>query len=312
MSWLDAFFTAYNTIQSAGVALVQRQTLEFGAGLTAVDDTTNQRTIVTTSGSGIAVAGGWVTALDLDFTAQPAAAFPTDGPYTIAGLTWTKAFSSQDLGGMHIAAAGLVINPKTTAAWNSGDEHQAPMIQLPLTSIPALAAALDWSSQLRIWVYYSSVVVSGDNDQAIAALSFLESVPTSHLAANDYVGYFGKDNAGAQGSAVGFNQTNSTFLSNTTTFSLAGFPVNVIEAGCNAAVIKNYYVASSGNAWPSAQVLNLGNSIEYTAGNWNRGTANGTWTGPQGPLSAMCLTLAGQGPSGLMVATISRVRIDIR
>jgi hypothetical protein len=264
------------------------------------------------TGNGWIEGGGWVTVFDLDFTAQPAASFATDGPYTIAGLTWTKAFSSQDLGGMHIAAGGLVINPKTTAAWNSGGVHQAPMLQLPLTSIPALGAALDWSSQLRIWVYYSSVVVSGDNDQAIAALSFLESVPANHALANDYVGFYGKDSTATIGSQVAFFFGNAISTPYSTAFALASYPVNVIEAGCNASIIKNYYAASSGNAWPSAQALNLGDWNLYPTGSQNRGTLNINWPGPQGPLSAMCLTLAGQGPSGLMVATISRIRIDIR
>lgn len=50
MSWLDAFLTAYNTVQSSGVQLIQRNVLNFGAGFTVVDDVAGRRTTITASG----------------------------------------------------------------------------------------------------------------------------------------------------------------------------------------------------------------------------------------------------------------------
>lgn len=257
---------------------------------------------------------GWTTALDIDLTAQGNIPMPSDGPYTIAGLTWTKSFTSQERSAMGIvpgAGNGLIIAPAHTALWNSGGVHQAPMLQLQLTTIPALST-LDWTSALRIWTYYPTITTAGVGDASIAALSFFENVPTAHLAANDYVGYYGQDNSGNIGSAAGFCQTNNSFRSNTTAFALGSYVVNVLEAACNVDLIRNYYASSSGNAWPSAQALNLGNSISYDSGGYNRGTLNLSWPGPQGPLSDMCLTLAAQATSATMLSTLSRVRIDVR
>ena len=47
MSWLDGFLVAYSKIQSAGSAILQRQTINFLGGVTVADDPTNLRTNVT-------------------------------------------------------------------------------------------------------------------------------------------------------------------------------------------------------------------------------------------------------------------------
>lgn len=46
MSWLDKFLTAVKFLQNGGVTLPQRDTINFGAGLTASDDAVNGRTNV--------------------------------------------------------------------------------------------------------------------------------------------------------------------------------------------------------------------------------------------------------------------------
>lgn len=60
MSGLDKYFGGYQTIQSDGVALPQRLVLDVGSGLTAVDDPTNNRTIISGSGSSaLSLASAW-------------------------------------------------------------------------------------------------------------------------------------------------------------------------------------------------------------------------------------------------------------
>lgn len=46
MSWLDKFFVGVAIIQSSGVILPQRPTLDFTTGLVATDDAVNNRTLV--------------------------------------------------------------------------------------------------------------------------------------------------------------------------------------------------------------------------------------------------------------------------
>src|SRR5271154_1056551 len=61
-------------------------------------------------------AGGWQTALDFDFTAQPNQSLATDGVHTIGGLAWTKINSVSDAAPMAIVAAtGLQITPTAAA-----------------------------------------------------------------------------------------------------------------------------------------------------------------------------------------------------
>lgn len=51
MSWLDGMFRGYNQINAAGVALVKRTILNFGSGLTAVDNPSTGATNVTLDGT---------------------------------------------------------------------------------------------------------------------------------------------------------------------------------------------------------------------------------------------------------------------
>lgn len=52
MSWLDAFLTSYNTVQSNGEELPQETILNFGSGFTVVDDVAGRRTTITASTGG--------------------------------------------------------------------------------------------------------------------------------------------------------------------------------------------------------------------------------------------------------------------
>ncbi len=51
-SWLADLLAGYKTILVNGIALIQRNTLNFGSGFTVVDDPTNKQTTINATGGG--------------------------------------------------------------------------------------------------------------------------------------------------------------------------------------------------------------------------------------------------------------------
>jgi hypothetical protein len=99
-------------------------------------------------------ASNWVTAMDIDLTAEATQTLTTDGNYTIGGLTWTKAQSTNDLVAMKITnGTGLVIQPKATSNNYNGTTRSAPYIYIPVTSI---IPGYDWTYSIRLWIYISA------------------------------------------------------------------------------------------------------------------------------------------------------------
>lgn len=111
------------------------------------------------------LAGGWVTAFDCDFTAQPLQLLSTNGPYTICGVVWTKINSANDATAMAVDG-GLIITPVAATNYLNAT-RTLPAITLPL--LDAGMPSLDGDTDLRLTVWMQSGNFAANNDQIVAA-----------------------------------------------------------------------------------------------------------------------------------------------
>mgnify|MGYP000075353228 FL=1 len=91
-------------------------------------------------------AGGWTVLFDIDFTSMSATSFPTDGNYTIDGITFAKLNSANEVVPMEtVPDAGLIIQPVQAAGLYETDKS-APMLLARLSLIPGF----DTSRSIRL------------------------------------------------------------------------------------------------------------------------------------------------------------------
>jgi hypothetical protein len=109
-------------------------------------------------------AGGWATAVDLDFTAQASQTLGSDLNYTIGGLKFKKENSAGDATPMALTmGTGLVVVPKSsTTVDNTG--RTAPLLFLPLSELGI--ANLDMSTGLRVFLYVSAANYAANYDNS--------------------------------------------------------------------------------------------------------------------------------------------------
>lgn len=105
-----------------------------------------------------AIGVGWITALDLDLSAQASQSLSANGTYTIGGVAgWKRENAAADRVGMALTnGAGLVIKPNGGAY--DGVLRTAPLLWLPLSS---LFSSVDYSTQFRIWIRATDAYGSG-------------------------------------------------------------------------------------------------------------------------------------------------------
>lgn len=147
------------TVQADGTALPQRGTINFTGGV-ASDDPTNQRTNVS---------GGWITALDIDFTSLPNASFPTDGTISLAGLSWTKGNSAHETTHVQVLnGVGLQWVPASTSNY-SGPTRTLPYIWLPLSQVFG-SAYYDWNTYIRMYVSVGADNAAANSDNLVVGI----------------------------------------------------------------------------------------------------------------------------------------------
>lgn len=92
----------------------------------------------------------WITAFDLDFSAQSNATFATDGYYTIGGYQFTKGNSANEAASASIInGTGLNFQPASSSDYN-GTTRTLPYLWLPFSQF--LPTTLDWDTAFRIYV----------------------------------------------------------------------------------------------------------------------------------------------------------------
>jgi hypothetical protein len=112
-------------------------------------------------------AGPWKLALDLDLTTQANQLFATDGPYTYAGMTWTKRRSGLETSPLQsVLGSGLTVDPSTGGV---------PRLRLALSQIAGLPATLAMHWPLRV----SAVIASQVSGAACYAFTALNSTATN-------------------------------------------------------------------------------------------------------------------------------------
>jgi hypothetical protein len=236
---------------------------------------------------------GWRTVLDLDFTVQTPQTFTTNGNYTIAGKTWTKANSTGDSSAAKIDSTGMVFTP-TSAAEYAGGTRSSPIMSVKLTD---LYSSIDMSTGIRIWAYISS------NNQAA---NFDGSV---HGLDNGTTGYgwavYGGRTLSGQGLSIQstFSGSGLGFLDSVQTLNTTN-NVLMLELSNVLDMNGSYYYGSWNNGWPAINTMKKAGL--YTA--TSRAVATTTL------LSDLQLFLsAKRGGSGTsLVVKFANIKVEIR
>jgi hypothetical protein len=290
---LEQFFQFL--IRSNGTNLIKRPIINFLGGTVADDPANNQ--------TNVSLPGSWRTELDLDFTAQPTQTLSTDGPHTIAGLTWTKGNSANDASPCVITnGTGLVLTPNGNTGYN-GAGRSSPYLWLPL---PQIYAGLEWGQRLRIYLSIGAETASygqantyafmglDTNSNHLAVVCSRGSagslgLTTEHIIAATQVGYF----TGTLQSGSSIDATSKTLLA---------------EFDLPPTVFKNYYAAGLAAGAPFPAVGTFLPSIAACVSVANRDF------GPSSPLPAnLGIILGTAKPNGgsAFQVTIQRLRVDV-
>lgn len=255
----------------------------------------------------------WLTALDLDLTAQTTQNLTTNGTYSIGGLTWTKGNSADETVHASITnGTGLNFQPNASSAYagaagaTGAGSKTLPFVWLPLSSI--LPSGFDWSTQLRIWVYqvadninsvnYGAGVVAVDDNGAsvVNGIALIRGYNGSAWTARSIAGW---------GVVQSVNYNANRVATSNMTFSAAN-EVIVLEIPAIASLAMRGYTQAYDAGWP------LPNTLEETSFFGGLGT---TSVGPtlEAP-TAMGVMLGAQGNGGgsALSVTFARIRVDYR
>jgi hypothetical protein len=245
-----------------------------------------------------AVQGGWITALDLDLTAQGNQTFSTDGNYTIDSLTFAKINSSNEVSHAElISGVGLTFTPTSSTNYD-GSTRTLPALTLTLSQV---ISNIEFGTPIRIWCYISSINATAEYDAGVLALEGTGTIAQAYA--------FKK---GINGS----NQNGwvTAFFLGSDVFNLSDDNINSGNSGDNVLVItlsagypNSSMVSSSGaysSGWPSASSLN-----SHVAGN-----SGGAAVTPQGTASdiGMLIGAMRDGSGTSLSVTFARIRVDYR
>jgi len=259
------------------------------------------------------VATSWLTAMDVDFSAQGSQSLGADGPYSIGtdpsgnALTWTKYNSTGDASPMLVTnGAGLVITP-TQASNISNATYTAPTLRIPLSSI---VSGYTFSTPVRFWINISASNENANYDGVYFGPLMYSATYTNQLTLFGFRGFEGGVNGwGAQFEVLDSNVTltSSSIPFPASRIGVLSFPTGFLGG---AAQLLAGGAALVNNAWPATTALTLLAPPAITASS-SAAAANAA-TGQNGP-SAVNLALAalraGSGTNGYS-ATIKRVRVD--
>jgi len=245
MSWLDSLFTrSYRTVQDEGVALTQRAILDFvGSGVTATDDSTNGRTVVTIAGGGSVPTGtGFfhITGGVADAAAALVVNADVDAAAAIAGTKISPNFGSQTITttgnvilGTTPATTGNIRVASATQLWvrntsnsgnfvgvhfgdtynslNVGSDDSFANAASYVNIYPSTAVAIGVSGTTHLYVTPSGVAVYGDSDSLTFGNSHVASTGT--MRARNAWTFYGRDQANsADVKLIDWNSSNQLLL----------------------------------------------------------------------------------------------------
>ncbi len=223
-------------------------------------------------------ANAWTTALDLDFSAEANQSLSTDGTFTIAGKTWTKANSAHDGTAMAIVnGSGLVIVPDSSSNRNSTTDT-APQLHVPLAS---LSASIALGSQVRIEAYFSAANHTANYDYLCVGV-YAPGIDACYEALR---GYNGSGNMLSQilGAGTSYSSTRSATLDSTNDcltldIEYLGRPTQTVLSGPHQAGADPFptdaqkvVVRSSINAAAVLDALTVANASVFVAA-WRGGS----------------------------------------
>lgn len=240
---------------------------------------------------------GWVTALDLDLTAQSSQTLNSDTNYTIGGLTWTKTGSTNDRVAMALTnGTGLVITPKTTGTYNGTPTRTCPMLY---TDLATIIPQFYLGAPFRIWYYMSADGIASSGDFSGVAIDNLSSSATTlGLGSTSRANSSGTriiQYAGALGSSTvtSFNSNNNTDRVVVVQFSTG--PIGGVTV----------FSGSYSSGWPA--VTSIRPCVFETTANTALSAAQDVVTG-----LPMKLLIFGECTSGTPSYTYARIRVDYR
>jgi hypothetical protein len=201
--------------------------------------------------SQLPAAGGWQTAMDLDFSAQPNQSFPTDGTYTIAGnANWVKTNSANEVTHAQIInGTGLQFTPGSTSDYN-GSNYSLPLLWVPLSSI--LPSSYDWATGIRVYASIGTDNVTANYDNEVIGVNTNTSLWGVALKRGFGTGgqglaYFwninGSNASGFQTSLVTLNSTTKTLcleLNRVTANTSVSYWTAQIAAGVAFPLLNTY------------------------------------------------------------------------
>lgn len=246
----------------------------------------------------------WVTALDLSFKNQPNQSLAGDGNKTIAGLTWTKLNSANELSAMTITnGSGLIITPNS-ASNIGGSTFSSPTIRIPMLSILPIYTIF---MPIRIWMYVSTDNAAANFDGSIVGIYIPNTGYANQYTAIMYKGFAGAQN-GWGGEIVVLNSTiiftSPAVPQSTNKVGLLAFPggafggFTTILTGTTAAV-----------NWPDFNTMQLSASPCITSS--SSGAFSSTASGNHAVSEMNFLITAYRSGSGTAFSTtIERIRID--
>jgi len=241
-------------------------------------------------------AGGFVTILDVNFSAQPSQTLNVDGDYTIAGVTWTKINSANDRVAMALTSgSGLIIQPAQTTAY-LGVTRTLPAI---LTNISVLDPSFSLGSHLRAWFYISDGNWTAAYDGTVLGV---ENVAILNCWYD-----IGKAYSGGVKPFIGstFNNIDRTGVFGST--GVGARDVYMIEISSLPAYHANVYAGTWGGTWPDLKDM-------VCLGFVNSGTSNNLATEAVGsPANWSFLLGAQRNGSGTITfsTTIANARLDV-
>lgn len=208
---------------------------------------------------GASTGGGWVTDLDIDFSALPAQQFLTDGTYTIAGIPWFVA-------GRHccsLAANGFEIDgdlhargpadsggsgPTDTSSW---DPSQGLSLGVMLTDA---CPGLRLTERLRVAMLISYIAPQGDYNPAWpvhrADLCVIPDIGTPQIAAS----VIRRNSAGATPQRIQASDI-PTFATMTTVPVNSGSTLLLLDLLDGIGGVRRNYCVSNqgvGYTWPAS------------------------------------------------------------
>jgi len=255
---------------------------------------------------------GWITALDIDFSAVPSQNLSANGTYTIGGIAgWKRENAAADRIAMALTnGAGVVIQP-TISAYSS-NVRTAPLLWLPLSALNI--PALDWSTQFRVWIYAPTESHALDNTDAVFAGLDTDSIvfspgwiaSRSNGSGTRFLDLGRRINStgGLEGGVnIGTWTGTNTNVVRAEINRLASPSIDIVGVRYNAAIA----------AWPSVSDPALKPIIAYggVIAGGDISTMNASALGPAAGLGLVLGAYAGSVNDQYSV-TIARVRVDYK